>query len=154
MQICKLQKIQITKALDLCREVFDEFDACDYSETGIQTFYYFIREENIREMIDAGNMKVYGAFEKSELVGVLALRKPSHVSLLFVKKEFHHQGIAKKLMEMAKATIKNGNSGLSCLTVNAAPYAVGAYQKMGFVKTSDEQEKDGIRFTTMVCQVV
>jgi predicted GNAT family N-acyltransferase len=37
----------------------------------------------------------------------------------------------------------------SVYTVNSSPYAVEFYEKRGFEKVSEEQLKDGIRFTPM-----
>ena len=35
------------------------------------------------------------------------------------------------------------------MTVNAAPYALGFYHKLGFQDTGMEETNDGIRFTPM-----
>ena len=42
-----------------------------------------------------------------------------------------------------------GRKGITHVTVNASPYAVGFYHKIGFMDVSEEIEKDGIRFTPM-----
>ena len=35
------------------------------------------------------------------------------------------------------------------VTVNASPYAVGFYHKLGFTDMEKEKEEDGVRFTPM-----
>ena len=58
----------------------------------------------------------------------------------------HHfgQGIGRELFE----TILNKSTGEK-ITVNASPYSVEVYKKLGFVPESDEQIADGMRFTPM-----
>lgn len=36
------------------------------------------------------------------------------------------------------------------LTVHAAPYAVEAYKRLGFVATDSERTEDGVRYTPML----
>ena len=43
--------------------------------------------------------------------------------------------------------------GIDMLTVNASPYAVGFYHKMGFTDLRGETEADGIRFTPMELRI-
>ena len=152
MQICKISLSHLTEALTLVKEVYQEFDAPLYSEAGNQTFYHFISYDNISEMISDGNIIFYGCYEESELVGVIAIRKINHISLLFVKASHHRRGVARKLFEVAKMSCKEENKkkvGKPFITVNASPYAVEVYKKLGFSPLSEEQIKDGIRFTPM-----
>ena len=39
--------------------------------------------------------------------------------------------------------------GVSRVTVNAAPYGIGFYHKLGFQDTGLEMQQDGIRYTPM-----
>lgn len=96
MQICKMRGRQINQALELIRKVFDECDKEDYEDMGILSFYHFIRREQIEERVKSGEMVFFGAYEESELVGVIAMREGFHVSLLFVEKKRQRQGIGKK----------------------------------------------------------
>jgi predicted GNAT family N-acyltransferase len=57
-------------------------------------------------------------------------------------------------MGVASALIKRffrdaSKSGITHVTVNSSPYAVGFYHKIGFTDVREEIEKDGIRFTPM-----
>ena len=51
------------------------------------------------------------------------------------------------------STVGNGvlaqNPKIRAVTVNASPYAVGFYEKSGFVPLDKEQKANGIRFTPM-----
>ena len=37
----------------------------------------------------------------------------------------------------------------SFITVNSSRYAVPIYQNLGFIKTEEEKEQDGLKFTPM-----
>ena len=49
------------------------------------------------------------------------------------------------LFEAMKSDYKNKE-----ITVNAAPYGVKIYKRLGFIPTDKEQTVDGLRFTPMV----
>ena len=67
---------------------------------------------------------------------------------MFVDKKHHKKGIARKLFNAVLEELKD-NSNATQITVNSSPYAVNAYQHLGFVKTEEEQEKDGIVYIPM-----
>ncbi|MGM9640878.1 MAG: GNAT family N-acetyltransferase [Faecousia sp.] len=130
-------------ALTLIWDVFCQFEAPDYSEEGVQEFRAILDDNTkIRAM------RFYGAMVGGELVGVLAMRKPQHVSLFFVKADHHRRGIGRRLFEAMKE-----DYDLKKFTVNASPYAVEAYRRLGFMPTDEEQVTNGIRYTPMVYQM-
>lgn len=149
MQICKMSGRQIEQALGLIRTVFDECDKEDYEEIGIKTFYHFIQRDSIMEKVRSGEMLFFGAYEQSEMVGVIAMRGGFHVSLLFIKKEYQRCGIGKKLVRRGIAYCLEENPALHAVTVNAAPKGKRAYEAMGFEALTPEQKKQGMRFTPM-----
>ena len=76
-------------------EVFSEFEAPDYSEEGINTFREFINPQRLASEISNNKFKGYCCYDEVDLVGTLAFRDTTHISLLFVKKSHHERGIAK-----------------------------------------------------------
>lgn len=148
MEIKKLQKKDIKTAIDLIWTVFQEFEAPDYSEQGIETFKNFIAYNSMIEKLDRGKIEFWGCFKEDSMVGVIAARKTNHICLLFVKKEFHRQGIAKNLLNTVIENCKR-NGDFEKITVNSSPYAVEAYHHLGFTDTDSEQIVNGIRFTPM-----
>ena len=82
------------------------------------------------------------------IVGVIAMRPPCHISLLFVDAAYHRQGIAKALYKTVIAHYKKPEHPLM-VTVNASPYAESIYQRLGFIPTDTEQAVSGIRFIPM-----
>ena len=147
-EIREIEMIELVKTLELVKRVFDEFEAPYYSQEGIETFYRFIDLENIKKCLKE-NYKMYVAKMNHKIIGMIAFRDNSHIALLFVDKEYHKNGIARNLFEKAEKYCIENNKNFEKITVNSSPYAVGFYEKVGFVKTSEEQVVDGLRFTPM-----
>jgi len=149
MEIVSLKKADLARALTLVWAVFREFEAPDYAEQGIAEFRKFIAYDAIAKKFDRGELLFWGCFDQAVLTGVVAVRDLSHVCLLFVKKEYHRQGIARALLETVEAWCKT-QAQVNQITVNASPYAVEAYRRLGFSPIDNEREMNGIRFTPMV----
>lgn len=135
-------------AMDLVWKVFLEFEAPEYSDEGIREFKDFIAPTAVEHRITNGELFVWGCFKDKNIVGVIATRPPLHISLLFVDKEYHRQGIARALYETVLNHYKS-NSNCTQATVNSSPYALEAYRKLGFVDTDSEQTVNGLRFIPM-----
>ncbi len=135
-------------ALDLVWQVFLEFEAPDYSEEGIQEFKKFIDLNSIEQKINKNEILFWGCFSGENIVGVAATRQPCHISLLFVDKEHHRQGIGRELLSTITFFFKEEGVNRE-MTVNSSPYAVEIYHKLGFIDTDTEQLVNGIRFTPM-----
>lgn len=135
---------ELPLALALVRRVFLEYEAPDYSRRGVDTFLSFLLD---RERV--AELKLFGAFEKGQIVGVLAMRGASHISLFFVESAMQGKGVGRALFSAARESCP-----CDLMTVNSSPYAVEIYKRLGFAPLSEEQEKDGIRFTPMKCILI
>ncbi len=82
--------------------------------------------EYYKAMMQALNF--YGAFKNDELLGIIAMKNKSHLTLLFTKKEHHRKGVAKALFNQMLEI-----SEVEVITVNSSPYAVEVYHKLGFI---------------------
>jgi GNAT superfamily N-acetyltransferase len=132
------------QALDLAWTVFQEFEVPEYSPEGVKAFWDSIHDPAYTDVL-----RCYGAFEGGQLVGMLATRSEGrHIALFFVRGDCHRQGVGRQLFEMARR-----NNPTPEMTVNASPYAVEVYHRLGFQDLLPEQLKDGIRFTPMVCRM-
>lgn len=134
-----LDSREVAAATDLAWEVFMEFDAPDYSPQGRKEFQCFLA--NPKEI---NKLRFLGAFTGDKLAGILAMRQ-DHISLLFVAKEFHRQGIARSLFGYMLSEVEKDR-----ITVNSSPYALEIYGKLGFTATSAEQITNGIRYIPMM----
>ena len=144
IQIRGIQENELPTALALVERVFLLFEAPDYSQQGVDTFRAFLQD---RESVAA--LTLLGAFAGDALVGVLAMRGESHIALFFVEREMQGKGVGRALFSAAREACPG-----DFMTVNSSPYAVKIYKRLGFSPLSDEQEKDGIRFTPMKCLLV
>lgn len=142
----------IGEAFKLVKNVFMEFDAPDYSQEGINEFIENIIEN--QEFIDkfkTCEQIMIGAFDDDKIIGVLAISKRNHISLLFVDKKYHRMGIASSLVNEIVRVVKLKN--IDKIKLNSSPYARSFYKKIGFVDIETEQVKNGIRYTPMELNV-
>lgn len=139
---------RLGEALSLVWRVFLEFEAPDYCEEGVAEFRRFIEPGAIEKRLRHGELAMWAYRAADGIRGVIALRPPCHISLLFVDKRYHKQGVARALFEYMLSHIRE-NTPHAELTVNSSPYAAGFYRRMGFADTDSEQTVNGIRFIPM-----
>jgi predicted GNAT family N-acyltransferase len=125
-----------------------KFEAGEYPTEGTTSFFAFITNATLYQMFLKGEYLIKIAKIDKKIVGMISMRNKNHLSLLFVEKEYHRQGIGKKLvdamcMELKKSKLKN------CITVNAAPYALEFYHEIGFFDLSGQIENEGIIYVSM-----
>ena len=140
IEIRQLLNNKKDEALLFAKKVYIECKDESYSEQGIETFCNFVDNKEITK-----SFKFYGAFEDNVLKGLIATdRRKRHINLFFVDKISQGKGIGKKLMSVIMKDNEN-----SYITVNSSRYAVPIYEKIGFIKTGEEKEQDGLKFTPM-----
>lgn len=140
-------------AMALAWRTFMRFEADDYSTEGIKSFQDFITDTTLYRMFVIGAYQLFCALDGKKLVGMISLRNETHISLLFVDASYHKKGVGRALIEhVGKYVLLE--EGFHRLTVNAAPYAVGFYHKLGFHDTDTEKINDGIRYTPMEKKLV
>lgn len=142
MNIQRIANRHLEDVTKLVTKVFMEFEAPDYTDEGIQTFFdTALHNQEFMDQLD-----IRGAYINKKLTGIIATRNNgSHIALFFVDGEYHRQGIGRRLFE---AALKNSSSNE--LTVNASPYAREIYHHLGFKDTNTEQTVMGIRFIPMI----
>ena len=91
---------------------------------------------------------MWGCFHNGEIIGMIATKKSNHISLLFVDKKYHRQGIARSLYQKLIEDCSKIDD-ISEISVNSSLYAVEAYKRLGFMATDTEQQKNGICFVPM-----
>lgn len=136
-------------AMELAWRTFLKFEADEYGKEGTGHFLDFISDEKLFKMFLIGEYRLAVAKLNGQIIGLVSLRSGCHISLLFVDERFHRKGIGKALLQVAQEKFLKGPDVK--LTVNAAPYAIEFYKKVGFVETDDLQHADGIIFRPMCC---
>lgn len=138
-------------AMQLAWDTFLVYEAPEYEKLGIDNFHNFVKGKELKQLYILGEYDVYGAFNGNVIIGVIAVRRRNHISLLFVEPQFHHQGIATALVKCVFAATRR--KGIYEMTVNSSPYAVMFYHKLGFTDLDKEIRADGIRFTPMTINI-
>ncbi len=136
---------EIAAISSLAREVFDQFVAPHYQVEGVAEFHRYASVEAFLQRQKSGHITLV-AEHSGELVGMLHLREPRHVSMLFVQSSRQRGGIARGLLAAACALAGDPDCEV---TVNSSPNAVSAYERLGFRITGSEQCVHGIRFVPM-----
>ena len=142
------RKTEWKPAMDLAWRTFLKFEAGDYTNQGINNFHEFVNDIRLERLFEEGFYELYVAEDKGKIVGMISKRDIRHISLLFVDQSYHHKGVGRALITYLAFRLKK--IGITNMTVNAAPYGIGFYHKVGFQDTGTEEEKEGIRYTPMV----
>ncbi len=135
-------------AMALAWKTFQRFEADVYGPVGVKNFEDFITDSTLHKMFVMGSYQLFVALDRDKIVGMITLRGSTHVSLLFVDEAYHRQGIGRALMEHLENYLLT-EVGADHLTVNASPYGVEFYHKLGFRDIRPEEVKDGIIYTPM-----
>lgn len=141
---------ELQTAVSLIFKVFDEFVAPGYTQEGITNFKKFVATDELKKILDSGKAFILGCWDNENLLGVLMIRDYCHICMFFVDKDYHKQGIAKELFRLALKKSLKLNPDITSFTVNASDYATGIYEKLGFIKSSVREVKDGIVYTPMI----
>ena len=132
----------------LIKELFDELIAPEFSEQGREEFLKYIAPEHIAQRQGQGHFIIL-AKDGEKIVGMIEIRDYNHISLLFVDKEYQHQGISRNLFEQAKEKILHENSETKEISVNSSTFALKAYEHLGFKQTGEKATINGITFIPM-----
>jgi len=73
--------------------------------------------------------------------------------MLYVDKDFHHNGIASTLVKKALEEISENDRNPEDITVYSSRYAVPFYESLGFIQYEDEKSVYGVIHTPMLLSV-
>ncbi|MBU8974879.1 GNAT family N-acetyltransferase [Lysobacter sp. MMG2] len=118
--------------------------APDCDEDGIARLLDSMATQRIEERLREGHRHVV-AERDGRIVGVVALRLPSHLYYLFVAEKAQRRGVARALWDAVRVAADPD----APVTVNASLLAVPVYRKLGFEPAAPEQHDRGIRFVPM-----
>ena len=135
-------------AMALAWKTFLRFEADVYSPEGVRNFEEFITDTTLHRMFVMGVYQMFVALDQDKIVDMITLRNSTHISLLFVDEKYHRRGIGRALMKHLTNYLLS-EVGADHVTVNASPYGVGFYHKLGFKDLRPEEVKDGIIYTPM-----
>lgn len=141
MNIRQLNNREYNEAVELSLKVFMECGTTDFDDSGLNTFKDFIYNKSLMN-----ELTIFGAFDDSELIGIIGTKnKGQHISLFFVNPQYHRKGIGRLLFDYAYS-----NQTVAQITVNSSSLAVRFYENLGFTKATEEQVTNGLRYTPMI----
>lgn len=148
IEICEAMPEDWEYAMELAFRVFLKFEAKEYGKEGTEAFASFVTDEMLKKLFLAGHYILFVAKMNEKIVGLVSIRNGNHLSLLFVDASFHRRGIGSLLLDKAINYLKE-NTLYNSVSVNAAPYAIDFYKKLGFAATGEMTKKDGIKYLPM-----
>lgn len=128
---------------NLVARSFNEFIAPEFSDQGIDEFFKYVNPRALHKRWRTG-YHVMVAEHEGSIVGVVEVKKRRHISMLFVEKEYHREGIASELLKKALDYIMTTAPKTKEVTVNSSKYARAFYESEGFRKTEEEKVIHGI----------
>ena len=132
--------------------MYDEYVSIDYSDNGNLFFYDWIQPTKIAARQESRN-NLWVAYDDKRMVGMIEIRENKNISLLFVDKEYHGQGIARKLFQEALNISIERDPSLQTFYVHASPYSIPIYHKLGFVAQDEMKMEHGIKYLPMEMQL-
>ena len=145
--IRKARNDEWESAMELAFRIFLRYEAKDYGPVGIRNFSEFVTDEMLKKMFLLGKYLLFVAVKEEKIIGLISLRSGNHISLLFVD-EYHRKGVGSALIKYLQEYMLSNTEYLK-MTVNAAPYGVPFYHKLGFYDIGSEIRKEGIIYTPM-----
>ena len=126
-----------------------KYIADSLEEGGLATLLSSMGEEETRERL-LGEYRFFIAKQNEKVVGITAIKLPTHLYYLFVDSGKQRQGIGKRLFgHVVNWILARGGE---TITVNASINAIGAYRNFGFLPQGEIQNVDGVRFQPMTWQ--
>lgn len=145
----QIEPFETAAVAALACKVFEEFVAPYYQPDGVSEFRRYASADALSKRNESDHVTLV-AEHSGELVGMLHLRKPSHIAMLFVQSSWQHRGIGRGLLAAAGALVHDADREF---TLNSSPNAISAYEQLGFRTTGAEQCVHGIRFIPMQKQL-
>ncbi len=143
---------EVEPALSLALDVFMEFNASLSTDAGISKFVdSCIRNDGYVNNYVSGRHLMFVALDGHKIVGMISERGNGRISMLYVDKNYHRQGIAAALMDTLIDCFRKAE--IHTATLFAAPYAAPFYHAYGFADTDKEQNNDGFVVTPMALKI-
>jgi GNAT superfamily N-acetyltransferase len=135
-------------ASDLVMRSYRAATTTNDSAEGVEEFTRYASAAGISSRMSQGSVVVM-AFLGAVAIGVVEVRRPGHIGLLFICPDHQGRGVGRSLCETAFEAAARMSPHPPKVTVNSAPGAVAFYEKLGFLVAGALTEFNGIRFVPM-----
>jgi predicted GNAT family N-acyltransferase len=95
--------------------------------------------------------KVLLAEEEDRMLGMLELKAPDHIAMLFV--DDRGRGLGRALVERALQLCREQVEDRGKVSVHASLYAVPIYRKLGFEAEGPQRTENGITYVPMAMRI-
>ena len=68
-----------------------------YEQEGIDTFREYLKQENIDQLCDSGELLMFGVFEQEELEGTISFRGGDTFAIYYVRRSCQGKGAGRLL---------------------------------------------------------
>lgn len=153
MIVRELEKQERKYALDIIWSVFCMDVAEVYEQEGIDTFREYLKQENIDQLCDSGELLMFGVFEQEELEGTISLQRRGHICNYYVRRSCQGKGAGRLLFDYAKRYCKE-ELHKTIMTVDAAPEAAKKYIHMGMKQIDEMQMIHGKCYVPMAMEIL
>lgn len=106
MIVRELEKQERKYALDIIWSVFCMDVAEVYEQEGIDTFREYLKQENIDQLCDSGELLMFGVFEQEELEGTISLQRRGHICNYYVRRSCQGKGAGRLFLTMRKGIVR------------------------------------------------
>jgi GNAT superfamily N-acetyltransferase len=135
---------------ELVQAAFAKHVAPDWEPRAIEHFLVETSADKISAVV-AGATYVAICEDQYEVLGVIVLPRPTLVQLFFVKPSHVRRGIGRALWEAARTHLALRHAEIKTVELNSSPYAVSAYEALGFFPISKQFRRAGSVATRMAC---
>lgn len=144
MTIRKMTRADAAAASQTCQRAFMQKVAPTVTPEGINTFLDVTAKKSLQDLCQTPEYDVYVYEEAQQILGVVALREKSHLSLLFVAPEQQGRGIGQQLFNYILTLCES-----SSITVKSSLPSVSFYRQFGFAISGPEAIESGLAFQPM-----
>ena len=134
--IRRIRPEEYEEVLSLVIRSFNSFVASYFSDTGNKSFYDYADIDSFSRRLEH-NYEAFVLEENGRIAGMAEIKARQHISMLFVDPDCVLSGYGRDIAEFAVDYCRSTRPFLKYVTVNASPYAVTFYKKLGFKRSGD-----------------
>ena len=144
MRIRELEYIDLESASRVLWKSFYHAEKNQVSMSGMERFRDLVEPVSLSMNSFDGTLRLFGAFEGDDLLGVGGLKDEKCIAMLYVLPEAARKGIGGALLSFMEELSHSEE-----LFLNASDGAVSFYEKRGYEKIGERRVEDDLPHTPM-----
>lgn len=150
--LLSIRKINDYEAIEVCNLVartFNEFIAPEFTQQGVDEFFLYSNPSALKKRLELDYFSMVAEYA-DKIAGMIEVKGNTHISMLYVDKQFQRKGIAKSLINNAFKHVSFEKETPKDITVNSSRYAIPFYESLGFIQFEEEKSIYGVIHIPMV----